>query len=97
MASHLTDIIADQWRGLKKFAADLAAQLPLLPKRGNRGVKANLAILEAWIRAALVKLAEQIELPAAQGLAQASRRTRARKPKYGGPPPRLSRDGARRL
>ena len=60
----LAESMAERWRGLKKFAADLAAQLPGLGPRGNRGVKQNLAILEAWIRAALLTLAEQVELPA---------------------------------
>ena len=59
----LAEAIADQWRGLKKFASDLAQQLPGLGPRGNRGLKQNLAILEAWIRAALLTLAEQVELP----------------------------------
>ena len=36
--------------------------------RGNRGLKQNLAILEAWIRAALLTLAEQVELPARRTL-----------------------------
>ena len=67
----LAETMAERWRGLKKFAADLAAQLPGLGSRGNRGLKQNLAILEAWIRAALITLAEQVELPA--------RRTRRRK------------------
>ena len=60
----LAETIAERWRGLKKFAADLAAQLPGLGPRGNQGIKQNLAILEAWIRAALLALAEQVELPA---------------------------------
>ena len=60
----LAETMAERWRGLKKFAADLASQLPGLSPRGNRGVKQNLAILEAWIRAALLTLAEQVELPA---------------------------------
>ena len=59
----LAETMAERWRGLKKFAADLAAQLPTLTRRGNRGVKQNLAILEAWLRAALLTLAEQVELP----------------------------------
>ena len=60
----LAETMAERWRGLKKFAADLAAQLPVLGPRGNRGLKQNLAILEAWLRAALLTLAEQVELPA---------------------------------
>ena len=64
----LAESLAERWRGLKKFAADLAAQLPTLTRRGNRGVKQNLAILEAWIRAALLTLAEQVELPARREL-----------------------------
>ena len=63
MISKITEVIADQWRGLKKFAADLAADISALPARHNRGVKANLAILEAWLRAALLTLAEEIEPP----------------------------------
>ena len=89
----LAETMAERWRGLKKFAADLAAQLPGLSPRGNRGVKQNLAILEAWIRAALLTLAEQVELPA--------RRKRRRKGGGGckprrarllGAPTRLPRD-----
>ena len=64
MNTKLTETIADQWRGLQKFAADLAADIAALPARYNRGVKANLAILEGWVRAALLKLAEDIDLPA---------------------------------
>ena len=60
----LAETMAERWRGLKKFAADLAAQLPGLGLRGNRGLKHNLAILEAWIRAALLTLAEHVDLPA---------------------------------
>ena len=59
----LAEIIADQWRGLQKFAAELAADIAALPARYNRGVKANLVILEHWLRAALLKLAEELELP----------------------------------
>ena len=62
----LAEAIADQWRGLKKFASDLAQQLPGLGPRGHRGVKQNIAILEAWIRAALLQLAAIVELPAKQ-------------------------------
>ena len=35
----LAETMAERWRGLKKFAADLAAQLPGLGSRGNRGLK----------------------------------------------------------
>ena len=63
MIPKLAETIADQWRGLRKFAADLAADISALPARYNRGVKANLAILEHWLRAALLKLAEELELP----------------------------------
>ena len=62
MTPKLAEIIADKWRGLQKFAADLAADIAALPARYNRGVKANLTILEHWLRAALLKLAEEIEL-----------------------------------
>jgi len=63
MIPKLAETIADQWRGLQKFAADLAADIAALPKRYNRGVKANLTILEHWLRAALLKLAEEVKLP----------------------------------
>ena len=60
---NIAETLADTWSALKKFAGDLAAQLPALGPRGNRGVKANLAILESWIRAARLKLAGEIDLP----------------------------------
>ena len=63
MIPKLAETIADQWRGLQKFAVDLAADIAALPAKYNRGVKANLAILEHWLRAALLKLAEELELP----------------------------------
>ena len=63
MTPKLAEIIADKWRGLQKFAADLAADIAALPARYNRGVKANLTILEHWLRAALLKLAEEVQLP----------------------------------
>ena len=37
----LEETIAERWRGLKKSAADLAAQLRGLGPRGNRGREAE--------------------------------------------------------
>ena len=54
-----------------KFAAELVADIAVLPAKYNRGVKANLAILENWLRAALLTLAETVDLPTPRRLRRA--------------------------
>ena len=63
-AQNDADPETDRWAALGRFARALSNQVLKMTRRGQRGFMKNVEILEAWVREALLKMAERIELPA---------------------------------